>query len=138
MGFKYTFKKTSLDGDSVNTQQVLVNTIQKVDGNLVYNDPELGQVPFTIDAGSINIDTYNWQKEDITPPLVAIRPFVFVLSSMIKKLNNQYQIRILFNGIEVSASEFTIGLDHKTITLTLVKNMQVRPTDSVVVWYVKV
>ena len=138
MGFKYTFKKTSLDSDSVNTQQVLVNTIQKVDGNLVYNDPELGQVPFTIDAGSINIDTYNWQKENINSPVAPTRPFVFTLSSMIKKLNNQYQIRILFNGIEVNSSEFTIGLDHKTITLTLVKNMQVRPTDSVVVWYVKV
>lgn len=138
MAFKYTFKKTSLDADSVNTQQVLVNTIQKVDGGLVYNDPTLGQVPLTIDAGSVNIDTYNWQKETITSPLVPTRPFVFTLSSVIKKLNDEYQVRVLFNGIEVSASEISIAANHKTITLTLTKNLQVKPSDEVLVWYVKV
>lgn len=138
MAFKYAFKKTSLDVDSVSTE-ILTNTVQRIDGQLVYIDPELGQQPLTIDAGSINVEQYNWEKETITNSGAPARPFVFVLSSMIKKLNNQYQIRILFNGIEVTANEFAINdIDKKTVTLTLQKNIQVRSTDSVVVWYVKV
>ncbi len=61
-----------------------------------------------------------------------------VLDNEIKQVNNNYQVRVLLNGLELAENEFVVADDNKTITLDLPGQVYpIEVGETFKVWYVK-
>jgi len=86
------------------------------------------------------LGTTEWISEEVVVAnTIAADGHDIILDNPIKQVNNNYQVRVLLNGLELAENEFEIDPDDdKTITLNLPD--QVYPIavgETFKIWYVK-